>query len=42
MEELGHMLERLGPVFGVLFMVLIITTDLALFAVSARRLAHRG
>jgi hypothetical protein len=42
MEELGHLLARLGPVFGLMFMMLIIMTDLALFALSTRRLVHRG
>jgi hypothetical protein len=41
MRELGHYLERLGPVFAVLFFTMIIMTAVFAIVVSTRRLAHR-
>jgi hypothetical protein len=42
MQELGDFLIRLGPAFGVLFMVLVIGLGIGLVGVSTVRLAHRG
>jgi hypothetical protein len=41
-RELGHILVGLGPMFGVLFFVLIVGTAVALVFLSTWRLAHRG
>jgi hypothetical protein len=42
MDELGHLLSGLGPVFAALFYALIVAAMLALFLISLPRLAHRG
>lgn len=41
METLGYYLERLGPVFGFLFFVLVIGAGVALVLLSSVRLLRR-
>ena len=41
MQELGNLIERLGPPLGILFLVMAFATMLGAFAVSIPRLLHR-